>query len=261
MTGLRILLARLLGLFSSSAGRDRELRAEIDAHIAEATDEYVRQGMTPEEGRHYGASPVRRHHSNRRSPSRSDAASRSSPRCVRTSSTPPYARPRAGLRDRRHPDACDWHSRQYDDLQRRQRHAVHAAAGRAPGTDRAGPRRASGRSGDRAPVREAHVTSSTQPCARTTRRSTALAAIKDVTVPISDTAQSARTEQHTGVARGGDRERDLLQHARRPRGPGTGLHPGRRRHTERPSGGRHQRPVVDEHTSMLTRGRSAASHI
>jgi predicted permease len=31
---------------------------------------------------------------------------------------------------------------------------------------------------------------------------TALAAIKDVTVPISDTARSARTEQHTGVARG-----------------------------------------------------------
>ena len=31
---------------------------------------------------------------------------------------------------------------------------------------------------------------------------TALAAIKDVTVPISDTAQSARMEQHTGVARG-----------------------------------------------------------
>jgi putative ABC transport system permease protein len=29
-----------------------------------------------------------------------------------------------------------------------------------------------------------------------------LAAIKDVTVPISETAQSVRTEQHTGVARG-----------------------------------------------------------
>ncbi len=52
MTGLRILLARLLGLFSGSAGPDRELRAEIDAHIAEAMDEYVRQGMTPEAARH-----------------------------------------------------------------------------------------------------------------------------------------------------------------------------------------------------------------
>ena len=36
MTRLRVLLARLLGLFSRDAGRDRELRAEIDAHIAEA---------------------------------------------------------------------------------------------------------------------------------------------------------------------------------------------------------------------------------
>ena len=52
MTGLRILLARLLDLFSRSAGRDRELRAEIDAHIAEAVDEYVRQGMTPEAAHH-----------------------------------------------------------------------------------------------------------------------------------------------------------------------------------------------------------------
>ena len=52
MTGLRILLARLLDLFSRSAGRDRELRAEIDAHIAEAVDEYVRQGMTPETAHH-----------------------------------------------------------------------------------------------------------------------------------------------------------------------------------------------------------------
>ena len=52
MTGLRILLARLLDLFSRSAARERELRAEIDAHIAEAVDEYVRQGMTPEAARH-----------------------------------------------------------------------------------------------------------------------------------------------------------------------------------------------------------------
>ena len=51
MTTLRILLARLLGLFGGDARRERELRAEIDAHIAEAADEYVRQGMTPEEAR------------------------------------------------------------------------------------------------------------------------------------------------------------------------------------------------------------------
>ena len=48
---MRMLLARLLGLFGGDARRERELRAEIDAHIAEATDEYVRQGMTPEEAR------------------------------------------------------------------------------------------------------------------------------------------------------------------------------------------------------------------
>ena len=52
MTALRILLARLLGLFGGGTRHDRELRVEIDAHIAEAADEYVRQGMTPEEARH-----------------------------------------------------------------------------------------------------------------------------------------------------------------------------------------------------------------
>ena len=52
MTALRILLARLLGLFGGDTRRERELRVEIHAHLAEATDEYVRQGMTPEEARH-----------------------------------------------------------------------------------------------------------------------------------------------------------------------------------------------------------------
>ena len=51
MTALRILLARLLGLLGGDLRRERELRAEIDAHIAEAMDEYVRRGMTPEEAR------------------------------------------------------------------------------------------------------------------------------------------------------------------------------------------------------------------
>jgi hypothetical protein len=52
VTGLRILLARLLGLFGGDTRRDRELRAEIDGHITEAAAEYVRQGMTPEQARH-----------------------------------------------------------------------------------------------------------------------------------------------------------------------------------------------------------------
>ena len=52
MTALRILLARLCGLFSGDSRRERELRAEIDAHIAEATDEFMRQGMSPADARH-----------------------------------------------------------------------------------------------------------------------------------------------------------------------------------------------------------------
>jgi hypothetical protein len=52
VTGLRILPARLLGLFGGDTRRDRELRAEIDEHITEAAAEYVRQGMMPEQARH-----------------------------------------------------------------------------------------------------------------------------------------------------------------------------------------------------------------
>jgi MacB-like periplasmic core domain/FtsX-like permease family len=52
VTALRIFLARLLGLVGGDTRRERELRAEIDAHIAEAAGEYVRQGMTPEAARH-----------------------------------------------------------------------------------------------------------------------------------------------------------------------------------------------------------------
>jgi hypothetical protein len=48
---LRVFLSRFLGLFSSSVRRDRELRAEIDAHIKEAIAEHVRQGMTSDKAR------------------------------------------------------------------------------------------------------------------------------------------------------------------------------------------------------------------
>src|SRR5262245_17130031 len=51
MSALRIFLLRLLGLFSSGARRELELRAEIDAHIDEAADGYVRQGLTKEDAR------------------------------------------------------------------------------------------------------------------------------------------------------------------------------------------------------------------
>ena len=51
MTGLRIFLARLRSLFGGDARRERELRAEIDAHIAEATEEFERQGVPVDEAR------------------------------------------------------------------------------------------------------------------------------------------------------------------------------------------------------------------
>jgi predicted permease len=51
VTALRIFLARFLGLFGGGR-RDRELRAEIDAHIVESAAEYEGQGMTPEEARY-----------------------------------------------------------------------------------------------------------------------------------------------------------------------------------------------------------------
>jgi putative ABC transport system permease protein len=50
MSGFRTFLSRLLGLFGGSR-RDRELCAEIDAHIKEAIAEHVRQGMTSDKAR------------------------------------------------------------------------------------------------------------------------------------------------------------------------------------------------------------------
>jgi len=46
VTRLRILLARLTGAFRPNR-LDDDLRAQIDGHIADATDEYVRQGVPP----------------------------------------------------------------------------------------------------------------------------------------------------------------------------------------------------------------------
>jgi predicted permease len=50
MRALRTFLSRFLGLFGSSR-RDRELTTEIEAHLAEAVDDHVREGMTPGEAR------------------------------------------------------------------------------------------------------------------------------------------------------------------------------------------------------------------
>jgi hypothetical protein len=86
VTALRILLARLLGLFGG-ARRERELRAEIDARLAEAAAEYVRQGLTPEKAR-YGRCVSSAASAKSWKPIAPSAASRSSPRCGRTFSTP-----------------------------------------------------------------------------------------------------------------------------------------------------------------------------
>ena len=48
MTRLRIVLLRLWALVRSRQ-MDREIDDEIISHLAEATDEYVRQGLSPEE--------------------------------------------------------------------------------------------------------------------------------------------------------------------------------------------------------------------
>ena len=50
MTRLRIFLFRLRALVRSRQ-MDREIDDEIASHLAEATEEYVRQGLSPEEAR------------------------------------------------------------------------------------------------------------------------------------------------------------------------------------------------------------------
>ena len=50
MTRLRIFLCRLWALVRSRQ-MDREIDDEIASHLAEATDEYVRQGLSPEDAR------------------------------------------------------------------------------------------------------------------------------------------------------------------------------------------------------------------
>jgi len=43
VTALRILLARLLGLFGGSRP-DRELQTEIESHLADAVEDNIRKG-------------------------------------------------------------------------------------------------------------------------------------------------------------------------------------------------------------------------
>ncbi len=48
MTWLRRLLARVAGTVRADTGANAELRAEMEAHLAMASDEFVRRGMSPE---------------------------------------------------------------------------------------------------------------------------------------------------------------------------------------------------------------------
>ena len=50
MTRLRIFLSRL-GALGRSLQRERDIDDEISSHLAEATEEYIRQGLSPEEAR------------------------------------------------------------------------------------------------------------------------------------------------------------------------------------------------------------------
>ncbi len=50
MTRLRVLLFRLRALVRSRK-MDREIDDEITSHLAEATEEFMRQGLSPEEAR------------------------------------------------------------------------------------------------------------------------------------------------------------------------------------------------------------------
>src|SRR5262245_50000825 len=50
MSAIKLVLARLRGLFAGSSADD-DLRAELEAHLEMEIDENIRRGMSPEEAR------------------------------------------------------------------------------------------------------------------------------------------------------------------------------------------------------------------
>ena len=199
MSAMRTFLSRLRGLFGGSR-RDRELQTEIASHLAEAVEDNVREGMAPDEAR-------------RAALARFGGV---------TQTIEAY-------RERRR---FTFFSTLWQDL----RYAVRTLV-RAPGfalvavltlaigilgnttifsgvnallftplpTER--PEQIAqvlaGGGGQAIEHRFAKHTYKLYTALRENNSSfAALAAIRDVTVPISDTSQKARTEQHTGVARG-----------------------------------------------------------
>ena len=59
MTRLRVFLSRLRALVRSRQ-MDRDLEDEIASHLAEAAEDYVRQGLSPEEARRAAQRQFRR---------------------------------------------------------------------------------------------------------------------------------------------------------------------------------------------------------
>ena len=200
MTGLRILLARLRGIFSRSAGRDRELRAEIDAHIAEAAAEYVRQGMTPEVARHAalrqfgGVTQTIEAHRELRGFTFFSTLAQDLRYAVRTLARAPAFAIVAVL------------TLAIGILGNTTIFSGVNALLFTPLPAERPEQIAQVLAGSGGQAIEHRFAKHTYKLYTTLRENNssfaALAAIKDVTVPISDTAQSARTAQHTGVARG-----------------------------------------------------------
>jgi predicted permease len=201
MSALRAFLSRLLGLFGGSR-RDRDLQSEIDAHIAEAVEDNVRQGMTPLEARRAalarfgGVTQTMEAHRERRGFTFFSTLRQDLKYAVRTLvRSPGFALVAVltlaiGILGNT-TIFSGVNALLFTPLPaERPEQIAQVLAGGHLG-------------GEMVEHRFAKHTYKLYTALRDNNSSfVALAAITDVTVPISDTAQSARTAQHTGVARG-----------------------------------------------------------
>jgi hypothetical protein len=201
MSALRTFLSRLRGLFGGSR-RDHELATEIERHIEEATEENIRRGLLPPEARRAalarfgGVTQTMEAHRERRGFTFFSTLRQDLHYAVRTLvRAPGFALVAiltlaigilgnttifSGVNALLFTPLPTEHPEQ----------VAQVLAGAHLG-------------GERVDYRFAKHTYKLFTALRDNNSSfVALAAIKDVTVPISETAQGARTEQHTGVARG-----------------------------------------------------------